>query len=53
MARLVHYRHEEAAMPSKGDFEWTKGFGIYMLRQTLKGDGKEVWDTLTSNFLSK
>jgi pyruvate dehydrogenase (quinone) len=43
----------ELSMPPKIDFEQAKGFGIYMLRQTLLGDGKEVWDTLSSNFLSK
>jgi len=43
----------ELSMPPKIEFEQAKGFGIYMLRQTLLGDGKEVWDTLSSNFLSK
>jgi len=43
----------ELSMPPKIDFEQAKGFGIYMLKQTLKGDGKEVWDTISSNFLSK
>jgi len=38
-------------MPPKIDFEEAKGFGIYMLRQTLLGDGAEVWDTLKTNFL--
>jgi len=41
----------ELAMPPKIDFEEAKGFGIYMLRQTLLGDGAEVWDTLKTNFL--
>jgi len=43
----------ELSMPPKIDFEQAKGFGIYMLKQTLLGDGKEVWDTLSSNFLDK
>ena len=43
----------ELSMPPKIDFEQAKGFGIYMLKQTLKGDGKEVWDTISSNFLGK
>lgn len=43
----------ELSMPPKIDFEQAKGFGIYMLKQTLLGDGKEVWDTISSNFLNK
>lgn len=42
----------ELAMPPEINMEQAKGFGIYMLRQTLLGDGAEVWDTLKSNFLS-
>jgi pyruvate dehydrogenase (quinone) len=42
----------ELSMPPKINFEQAKGFGIYMLRQTLLGDGPEVWDTLKTNFLS-
>ena len=42
----------ELVMPPKINMEQAKGFGIYMLRQTLLGDGGEVWDTLKSNFLS-
>ena len=41
----------ELAMPPKINFEEAKGFGIYMIRQTLLGDGAEVWDTLKTNFL--
>jgi len=41
----------ELAMPPKINLEETKGFGIYMIRQTLLGDGDEVWDTLKTNFL--
>ena len=41
----------ELAMPPEIDFKEAKGFGIYMLRQTLMGDGAEVWDTLKTNFL--
>ena len=41
----------ELAMPPQINFNEAKGFGIYMLRQTLSGDGAEVWDTLNTNFL--
>jgi len=41
----------ELAMPPKVNIEQAKGFGIYMIKQTLLGDGDEVWDTLKSNFL--
>jgi pyruvate dehydrogenase (quinone) len=41
----------ELAMPPKINVEQAKGFGIYMIRQTLLGDGPEVWDTLKTNFL--
>ncbi|RKR81869.1 pyruvate dehydrogenase (quinone) [Mucilaginibacter gracilis] len=41
----------ELAMPPQINFDEAKGFGIYMLRQTLLGDGGEVWDTLKTNFL--
>ena len=43
----------ELAMPPKINIEQAKGFGIYMIKQTLLGDGVEVWDTLSSNFLNK
>jgi pyruvate dehydrogenase (quinone) len=43
----------ELAMPPKINIEQAKGFGIYMIKQTLLGDGNEVWDTLSSNFLNK
>ena len=41
----------ELAMPPKINIEQAKGFGIYMIKQTLLGDGDEVWETLKSNFL--
>jgi pyruvate dehydrogenase (quinone) len=41
----------ELAMPPKINMDQAKGFGIYMIKQTLLGDGAEVWDTLSSNFL--
>lgn len=41
----------ELAMPPQINLKEAAGFGIYMLRQTLQGDGKEVWDTLNTNFL--
>lgn len=40
----------ELAMPPQINFDEAKGFGIYMLRQTLLGDGAEVWDTLKQIF---
>jgi len=43
----------ELAMPPKINIEQAKGFWIYMIKQTLLGDGAEVWDTLSSNFLNK
>jgi pyruvate dehydrogenase (quinone) len=41
----------ELTMPPQINITEAKGFSIYMLRQTLLGDGKEVFDTLTTNFL--
>ncbi len=41
----------ELSMPPKIEISQAKGFGIYMIKQTLLGDGKEVWDTISSNFL--
>ena len=49
----VVVNQSELSMPPKIEFDQAKGFGIYMLKQTLLGDGKEVWDTINSNFLSK
>ena len=41
----------ELSMPPKIEISQVKGFGIYMIKQTLLGDGKEVWNTINSNFL--
>ena len=41
----------ELSMPPKIEIGQAKGFGIYMIKQTLLGDGKEVWDTISTNFL--
>ena len=41
----------ELAMPPEINLEQAAGFGIYMLRQTLLGNGAEVLDTLKTNFL--
>lgn len=38
-------------MPPKIEFSQAKGFGMYALKQVFNGNGKELWDTLTSNFL--
>lgn len=43
----------ELTLPPKISFEQAKGFSLYMLRQTLAGEGEEVWQTLKSNFLRK
>ncbi|SEO02780.1 pyruvate dehydrogenase (quinone) [bacterium A37T11] len=41
----------ELSMPPKVSLGQATGFSIYMVKQTLMGDGKEVWDTIKSNFL--
>lgn len=38
-------------MPPKIEFSQAKGFGLYALKQVFNGNGKEVWETLSSNFL--
>ncbi|PSL30923.1 ubiquinone-dependent pyruvate dehydrogenase [Chitinophaga ginsengisoli] len=38
-------------MPPKIEFSQAKGFGMYALKQVFNGNGREVWDTLTTNFL--
>jgi pyruvate dehydrogenase (quinone) len=38
-------------MPPKVELSQAKGFGIYMLKQIVNGNGSEVWQTLKSNFL--
>ncbi|WP_299568856.1 ubiquinone-dependent pyruvate dehydrogenase [uncultured Pedobacter sp.] len=43
----------ELSMPPKVELSQAKGFGIYMLKQILNGDGGEVWQTLDSNFLRR
>ena len=43
----------ELSMPPKVEIEQVKGFGIYALKQIFNGDGKEVWQTLQTNFLGK
>ena len=41
----------ELAMPPQINIEEAKGFSIYMLKETLLGNGVEVWDTMKTNFL--
>jgi pyruvate dehydrogenase (quinone) len=41
----------ELAMPPKVELSQAKGFGVYMLKQIFNGNGKEVWQTLKTNFL--
>ncbi len=41
----------ELVMPPTINFQEAKGFGIYMLKQTLLGGGSEVWETVKTNFL--
>ncbi|WP_343700926.1 ubiquinone-dependent pyruvate dehydrogenase [Chitinophaga sp.] len=43
----------ELSMPPKIELSQAKGFGVYMLKQILNGDGAEVWQTISSNFLKK
>lgn len=43
----------ELSMPPKVELDQVKGFGIYALKQIFNGDGKEVWQTLQTNFLGK
>jgi pyruvate dehydrogenase (quinone) len=43
----------ELSMPPKIELSQAKGFGIYMLKQILNGDGAEVWQTIDANFLHK
>ncbi|HJT73130.1 MAG TPA: thiamine pyrophosphate-dependent enzyme, partial [Chitinophaga sp.] len=38
-------------MPPKIEFSQAKGFGMYALKQIFNGNGKEVWDTLSTNFI--
>jgi pyruvate dehydrogenase (quinone) len=40
----------ELAMPPKVTVEQARGFGLYMWRQILGGDGEEVVETLKTNF---
>ena len=43
----------ELSMPPKVTFEQAWGFGMYMMRDTLRGDVSEVVETIKSNFLNK
>jgi len=43
----------ELSMPPAIELSQAKGFGLYMLKQILHGEGKEVWETIDSNFLRK
>lgn len=42
---------EELTMPPKIQLSQAKGFGVYMLKQIFNGNGKEVWQTLKTNFI--
>lgn len=42
---------DELSMPPKIELSQAKGFSIYMLKQIFNGNGKEVWQTLKTNFL--
>jgi pyruvate dehydrogenase (quinone) len=42
---------EALTMPPKIELSQAKGFGVYMLKQIFNGNGKEVWQTLKTNFL--
>ncbi len=41
----------ELSMPPEISLTQAANFSIYMMIQTLRGDGGEVWDTLKNNFL--
>jgi pyruvate dehydrogenase (quinone) len=41
----------ELSLPPKIKLEQAKGFSIYMMKQVLAGEGDEVWQTLSTNFL--
>jgi pyruvate dehydrogenase (quinone) len=43
----------ELSLPPKINLEQAKGFSVYMLKQVLAGEGAEVWQTLSTNFLNK
>jgi pyruvate dehydrogenase (quinone) len=43
----------ELTLPPSINFKEAKGFSIYMLKQVLAGEGAEVWQTLSTNFLNK
>jgi len=43
----------ELVIPPKIAFSQAKGFGIYMLKQLLNGEGIEVWQTIDSNFIKR
>ena len=43
----------ELTLPPTINLEQAKGFSVYMLKQVLAGDGAEVWETLSTNFLNK
>ena len=42
---------EELSMPPEIKLEQAWGFSMYMLKETLRGNGKKVLDTVVSNFL--
>jgi pyruvate dehydrogenase (quinone) len=46
----VKVHPSELAMPPKVTVEQVRGFGLYMWRQILGGDGEEVVETLKTNF---
>lgn len=43
----------ELSLPPAINFKEAKGFSIYMIKQVLAGEGAEVWQTLSTNFLNK
>ena len=43
----------ELSLPPKIGLDQAKGFSVYMLKQVLAGEGAEVWQTLSSNFINK
>lgn len=43
----------ELTLPPTINFKEAKGFSVYMIKQVLAGEGAEVWQTLSTNFLNK
>jgi len=47
----VHVNPSELSMPPTIGVDQARGFGLYMWRQIMDGDAKEVVETIRTNFL--